>query len=57
MMFHGTYRSEFYRAIRDLLHDEVKHREIATELRARWHALLLREPEYRLDAQSTAVAG
>ena len=25
MMFHGTYHSEFYRAVRNLLHDQVTH--------------------------------
>ena len=25
MMFHGTYTSEFYRAVRNLLHDQVTH--------------------------------
>ena len=25
MMFHGTYTSDFYRAVRNLLHDQVTH--------------------------------
>ena len=29
MMFSGTYRSEFYRAMRNLLHDQVTHSGIA----------------------------
>lgn len=59
MMFHGTYRSEFYRAIRDLLHERVAlesfntHRESARYERARgslerrWQELLSSEGAYR----------
>jgi anaerobic magnesium-protoporphyrin IX monomethyl ester cyclase len=44
MMFPGTYRTEFYRAIRDLLHEEVRQR---TALDARWGELARWEPEAR----------
>jgi anaerobic magnesium-protoporphyrin IX monomethyl ester cyclase len=57
MMFHGSYRSEFYRAIRDLLHDQVSASGVTKELRTRWHELLLREADYRLDAPTVAIAG
>jgi anaerobic magnesium-protoporphyrin IX monomethyl ester cyclase len=46
MMFHGTYRSDFYRAVRNLLHDEVASRGTT---RQRWHELLRREADYRND--------
>jgi anaerobic magnesium-protoporphyrin IX monomethyl ester cyclase len=59
MMFQGTYKSEFYRAVRDLLHDEVSlqtrsapaleeglgdERRLLTQ---RWRELLSREMQYR----------
>ncbi len=43
MMFQGTYRSDFYRSIRDLLHDQVKLEQtrgrpaVDDRLRARAH--------------------
>jgi hypothetical protein len=46
MMFAGTYRSEFYRAVRNLLHDEVAHPG-TVELARRWDELCSREHEYR----------
>jgi len=46
MMFAGTYRSEFYRAIRNLLHDEVTN-PAAPEIARRWHDLCAREHEHR----------
>ena len=62
MMFEGTYSSIFYRAVRDLLHAQVaihagngscatsEQREAArAALEHRWHRLLSREREYRLD--------
>lgn len=57
MMFHGTYSSDFYRAVRDLLHEQVNvdklnHAVSAGEqaragnaLQERWAALLEREPQ------------
>jgi anaerobic magnesium-protoporphyrin IX monomethyl ester cyclase len=40
MMFQGTYGSDFYRAVRDLLHDQVK-------LQSAWRSLIAREGECR----------
>jgi anaerobic magnesium-protoporphyrin IX monomethyl ester cyclase len=50
MMFHGTYTSDFYRAVRNLLHDQVNHPG-APELANRWNELIEREEEYRPDRQ------
>jgi anaerobic magnesium-protoporphyrin IX monomethyl ester cyclase len=60
MMFRGTYTSEFYRAVRDLLHDQVSlHRPAAAQsrqigpqsahrsLERRWRELLSQERHYR----------
>ncbi len=49
MMFQGTYTSDFYRAIRDLLHDQVSHGSGAS-LEHRWQDLLAREGHYRTGA-------
>jgi anaerobic magnesium-protoporphyrin IX monomethyl ester cyclase len=46
MMFEGTYRSDFYRSLRDLLHDEVTAHGSA-ELALRWTELLSHEMEFR----------
>jgi anaerobic magnesium-protoporphyrin IX monomethyl ester cyclase len=69
MMFQGTYTSDFYRRIRNLLHDQVtlsndvSHHD-ADERRAlerRWHELMVRERQYRTgsgsSANSAAAAG
>jgi anaerobic magnesium-protoporphyrin IX monomethyl ester cyclase len=55
MMFWGTYTSDFYRAVRDLLHSQVQlaqeprdgHMLARRQLQQRWHELLQREPAYR----------
>ncbi|MGH8230230.1 MAG: B12-binding domain-containing radical SAM protein [Steroidobacteraceae bacterium] len=59
MMFHGTYASEFYRSVRELLHDQVDAQRLqapeqaaeraraAQSLRWRWDSLILREPQLR----------
>jgi len=52
MMFAGTYRSEFYRLARDLLHDQVADGWSAA-LAARWDGLLAREAEYRQTPDTT----
>jgi anaerobic magnesium-protoporphyrin IX monomethyl ester cyclase len=62
MMFRGTYTSDFYRAVRNLLHDEVRaasgtpgQAQSTPALRRRWNALLSRERQFRTqptDAQS-----
>jgi anaerobic magnesium-protoporphyrin IX monomethyl ester cyclase len=46
MMFHGTYTSDFYRTVRNLLHDQVTHPG-TPEITNRWNALLAREAEFR----------
>jgi anaerobic magnesium-protoporphyrin IX monomethyl ester cyclase len=65
MMFHGTYRSEFYRAVRELLHQQVSadqlpalqrhedHRLAMLSLQRRWDDLIAREALYRHDAGGT----
>jgi anaerobic magnesium-protoporphyrin IX monomethyl ester cyclase len=48
MMFAGTYTSDFYRELRNLLHDEVVHAG-APALQDRWNELIDREEEFRQD--------
>jgi anaerobic magnesium-protoporphyrin IX monomethyl ester cyclase len=55
MMFHGTYTSDFYRSVRDLLHEQVSHQSPAHDRAAldtqsherRWQELVRREAQYR----------
>jgi anaerobic magnesium-protoporphyrin IX monomethyl ester cyclase len=48
MMFCGTYRTEFYRAVRDLLHAQVNaDPDALAELSERWGSLVAREGSYR----------
>ncbi len=55
MMFAGTYRTEFYRAVRDLLHDHVETARLDAAERAparsridqRWRLLLAAEAQFR----------
>ena len=56
MMFHGTYGSAFYRAVRDLLHEQVKLQPSARvggddsarqQLHQSWQTLVAREAECR----------
>jgi len=59
MMFRGAYDSEFYRSVRDLLHEQValqqtkagtppkRHRAASAALAARWDALIAREHAHR----------
>lgn len=59
MMFQGAYDSEFYRHVRDLLHDQVfmqpwkvvdqvdRHQQASRALDARWRALIETESTYR----------
>jgi anaerobic magnesium-protoporphyrin IX monomethyl ester cyclase len=59
MMFQGTYTSDFYRQVRDLLHAQVtqaqqpvpanstEHQHAKRGLERRWQALIAREHEYR----------
>jgi anaerobic magnesium-protoporphyrin IX monomethyl ester cyclase len=46
MMFSGTYRSEFYRTVRDLLHDQVASGQ-SPALQHRWDDLVIQEAQYR----------
>ncbi len=52
MMFAGTYLSEFYRAVRNLLHDQVAHPD-SPEVGSRWRRLLANEAAYRNRAGDT----
>jgi anaerobic magnesium-protoporphyrin IX monomethyl ester cyclase len=68
MMFEGTYVSEFYREIRDLLHDQVsmenvrrsedphEHQRAQQLLDSRWDALLAQESRYRSDSVRRAAS-
>jgi anaerobic magnesium-protoporphyrin IX monomethyl ester cyclase len=48
MLFHGTYTSDFYRRLRNLLHDEVDgYREGRGPLDSRWEALWAEEAVHR----------
>jgi len=59
MMFEGTYTSDFYRTVRNLLHDQVSlqkepHRATSA-LEQKWRELLAREPQYRSANRPTAT--
>jgi anaerobic magnesium-protoporphyrin IX monomethyl ester cyclase len=69
MMFEGTYKSDFYRAIRDLLHDHVvverlreseesaqRYRDEKSSLERRWQVLIAGERQYRTGIQRTVAA-
>jgi anaerobic magnesium-protoporphyrin IX monomethyl ester cyclase len=67
MMFHGTYDSKFYRAVRNLLHDRVALETLNTPacgeeyqcgrrmLERRWQDLVSREQQYRNASVQTAI--
>ena len=69
MMFQGTYTSDFYRAVRNLMHDQItlqtldmavggdEHIAAKRSLDQRWRELLNREFQYRSPVGSTAAAG
>jgi anaerobic magnesium-protoporphyrin IX monomethyl ester cyclase len=46
MMFFGTYRSEFYRSVRNLLHDQVTEGD-SPAVRSRWDDLVSSEARFR----------
>lgn len=46
MMFSGTYTTEFYRAVRDLLHEQVEQ-GVSDSLAGRWNHLIEREEQFR----------
>ncbi|HEX3912601.1 MAG TPA: radical SAM protein [Steroidobacteraceae bacterium] len=68
MMFHGTYTSDFYRTVRNLLHDQValqtadapllpEHERAADAIERRWQELFKNELKYRWsDQESLAIA-
>ena len=68
MMFHGTYTSEFYRAVRNLLHDQVnlEQRPLTRDSReyiqgrrqldSRWNELISHEHRYRSAAGTGPAA-
>jgi anaerobic magnesium-protoporphyrin IX monomethyl ester cyclase len=68
MMFEGTYTSDFYRAIRNLLHDQISlqrhasHRQDGAHHRAKgalergWRDLLAREAQYRSRGGAAAAS-
>jgi len=66
MMFHGTYTSDFYRAVRNLLHDQIslqtaaaagahEHEKAADAIEQRWQELLDDEVNYRSLSQRSAA--
>ena len=66
MMFRGTYNTSFYRAVRNLLHDQVAVNNLSREQPAYraarqrwqrdWHDLVAREHEYRESPDSRVAA-
>ena len=68
MMFEGTYTSDFYRAVRNLLHDQIslqtrdsngqasEHHRAKCELDSNWRQLLARERQYRSPHGNSATA-
>jgi anaerobic magnesium-protoporphyrin IX monomethyl ester cyclase len=67
MMFRGTYNSEFYRSVRNLLHEQVilqsvdpdwhaaEHQRLKLELERRWQELLMQEQRFRSQYQHAAA--
>jgi anaerobic magnesium-protoporphyrin IX monomethyl ester cyclase len=69
MMFQGTYTSDFYRAVRDLLHEQVslqsrqeafpndtEHHRAKNAVERRWQVLISRERQYRSQHYKPAAA-
>jgi anaerobic magnesium-protoporphyrin IX monomethyl ester cyclase len=54
MMFHGTYTSDFYRTVRNLLHEQVTHPGTPA-LAERWNDLIEREAQFRHDQGQPAL--
>jgi anaerobic magnesium-protoporphyrin IX monomethyl ester cyclase len=63
MMFQGTYTSDFYRAVRNLLHDQIalqnadapllpEHERAADAIEQRWQELLRNESKYRSSSET-----
>jgi anaerobic magnesium-protoporphyrin IX monomethyl ester cyclase len=60
MMFQGTYTSEFYRAVRNLLHDQISQQSSGAtdrEIESRWQAVIVSEGRYRSQQARTLAAG
>ncbi|HEY0799429.1 MAG TPA: radical SAM protein, partial [Steroidobacteraceae bacterium] len=60
MMFQGTYTSDFYRAIRDLLHAQISRQTSGTAdlmLEDQWRKLLAAEKQYRSQAVESLATG
>ncbi len=69
MMFQGTYASDFYRAVRNLLHDQIalqtavdapdgeSHGRARRALDQRWQDLMAQELQYRSPLDRSAAAG
>ncbi len=69
MMFQGTYTSDFYRAVRNLMHDQIAlqtvngsvgreaDRRARSVLDRRWRDLLGQELQFRSPSRRTAAAG
>ncbi len=68
MMFHGTYTSDFYRAVRNLMHDQVAldtlgrrgsldRRRAAQAIERRWQELSADELKYRSSGERSAASG
>jgi anaerobic magnesium-protoporphyrin IX monomethyl ester cyclase len=66
MMFHGTYTSDFYRAVRNLLHDQIalptaapsgslERRRATQAIERRWQELLADELKYRSSGERSAA--
>jgi anaerobic magnesium-protoporphyrin IX monomethyl ester cyclase len=66
MMFQGTYSSDFYRAVRNLLHDQValqtadkpllpEHERATDAIEQRWQELLRNELKYRSSSPMPAA--
>jgi anaerobic magnesium-protoporphyrin IX monomethyl ester cyclase len=66
MMFQGTYTSDFYRGVRNLLHDQValqtadtpllpQHERAADAIEQRWQELLRNESKYRSSSERLAA--
>ena len=55
MMFHGTYTSDFYRAVRNLLHDQAAEPD-SPEIARRWNALIDSEPAFRQHALASVAS-
>jgi anaerobic magnesium-protoporphyrin IX monomethyl ester cyclase len=61
MMFHGTFTSEFYRAVRNLLHDQISIQGVSDQmspaLDERWRRLIEEQARYRSPGTSASSNG